>query len=333
MPSRTNATQTANELCPFCGKAISSDESSRDHVFGQAFGGRIKVACCRPCNSTVGHDIEGRLHAPDSFLALARAAAGLPGKPLSGHYRDDGTRVDVHWAEGGAVPRDPEVRVSEGNGRLTIQVAGTEEQVRTVWRGLTKKYGSAVPPVEEALAQATRTSGPSPWVEIDLTNELPLLHRFAAKVALSGGAAIWGDPFIETPLAGALRGVLATTDAGYRADALKCDFKYLSTVVSLAQEVAPIDLPQIALPKPGQGVVPTSQVVFAPIPGGGEATTGVFVSILNFSTPPYGMLLPEAMPQQLTLPIVLREELAGQAVSWNLDEIYFGAIARLANDS
>ena len=289
------------------------------------------MSCCEPCNSTIGHDVEGPLHAPDSFLAFARAGAGLGGRPLRGQYRDDGTPVNVYWTEGGAVPRDPAVKVTKEKDTISIQVGGTEQQVRKVWRGLRKKYGSAIPTVEEALASATRTSDPSPWVEIDLTNELPLLHKFAAKVALSGGAAIWGDTFVETPLAGALRDVLATSDAGYRADAPKCDFEYLSTVVSLAQKVAPVDLPQIALPKPGQGVVPTSQVVFAPIPGG-EATTGVFVTILNFSAPPYGMLLPDSMPGGPTLPIVLREELGKQAVVWKLDEIYFGAIARLSSE-
>ena len=40
--SMVNATDATNELCPFCGKAIPADTSSRDHVFGDAFGG-IKV--------------------------------------------------------------------------------------------------------------------------------------------------------------------------------------------------------------------------------------------------------------------------------------------------
>ncbi len=327
-----NAAQTTNELCPFCGKPIPSDESSRDHVFGEAFGGRIKVPCRELCNNTIGHDIEGPLHAPDSFLAFARAGAGLTGKPLRGHYRDDGTPVNVHWAEGGAVPRDPAVEVTKEEDTISIHVGGTEQQVRKVWRGLRKKYGSVIPKVEEALASATRTSGPSPWIEIALTNQLPMLHRFAAKVALSGGAAIWGDIFTESPLANALRDVLATPNENHDPNALKCDFRYLSEVASAARTVAPVDFPEISLPNPGPGTVPTSQVVFGPIPRGGESATGVFVTILNFSAPPYGILLSDAVPGNPTLPIVLREELGARAVTLKLDEIYFSAIARLTAD-
>jgi hypothetical protein len=315
MLSMIKTTETTNELCPFCGKAIPSDESSRDHVFGEAFGGRIKVPCCEPCNSTIGHGIEGPLHAPDSLLAFARAGAGLAGRPLRGQYRDDGTPVNVNWTEGGAVPRDPAVKVTKQEDTISIQVGGTEQQVRKVWRGLLRTYGSAIPTIEEALASATRTSDPLPWIEIELTNQLPILHKFAAKVALSGGAAIWGDIFTESPFADALRDILATLSANYDPNALKCDSRYLSEVASAAKTVAPVDIPEIPLPNPGPGIVPTSPVVFVPVPRGGQPATAVFVTILNFSAPPYGILLSGAVPGNPTLPIVLREELGGRAPS------------------
>lgn len=330
MLSMINSTDTTNELCPFCGKAIPADASSRDHVFGDAFGGRIKVPSCKPCNSTIGHDIEGPLHAPDSLLAFARAGAGLAGRPLRGRYRNDGTPVNVHWTEGGAVQRDPAVKVTKEEGTISIEVGGTEQQVRNVWRGLRKKYGSAIPTIEEALANATRTSDPSPWIEIKLTNQLPILHRFAAKVALSGGAAIWGDIFTESPFADALRDILLTPSEDYDPNGLKCDFRYLSEVESAAKSAAPVDIPEIPLPNPGPGIVPTSQVVFGPVPRGGEPATAIFVTILNFSAPPYGILLPGAVPGNPTLPIVLREELGGRPLTLKLDEIYFTAFARLA---
>ena len=251
---------------------------------------------------------------------------------MRGQYRDESTPVNVHWAEGGAVPRDPKVRVQEKDGTLSVEVGGTEEQVRNVWRGLTKKYGSSIPSVDEALANATRTSDPSPWVEIALTNQLPLLHKFAAKVALSGGAAIWGKRFIATEFADALRKILRAPEDAYQPDAPKCDLKYLSTVASDARQVAPVDLPELVLPIPGPGALPTSQVVFGALPGEAEPRTGIFVTILNFPAPPYGILVPGEVPENPTLPVVLREKLGEQAVTLKLDEIYFGAIASLSDE-
>ncbi len=100
-------------LCPFCASPLDDGrETSRDHIFGKAFGGRVTVPCCRDCNSFIGHDVEGLLHAPNSLLAFARAGAGLPGKPPRGKYKHDETPVELHWGVGEAIPRHPDVHVN-----------------------------------------------------------------------------------------------------------------------------------------------------------------------------------------------------------------------------
>lgn len=263
------------------------------------------------------------------MLALARAGAGLPGKPLRGHYKHEGNPVNVHWGGGGAVPRDPDVNVTNADGTVDIRVGGTEEQVRNVWRGLRKKYGSVIPTIEEALANATRTSEPSPWVEMNLVNQLPNMHRLAAKVALSGGSAIWGDDFGDTELAARLREILAAQDGCFTPDQRMCQFEYLAVVTEAAMKVTPVELPDIVVPSQGPGVVPTSQVAFGPVPAG-QASTAIFVNILNFPTPPYGILLPGHVPGKPTMAVVLRENRGAKAVTWRLDEIFFSAFASIA---
>ncbi|MBA2272466.1 MAG: hypothetical protein H0W21_00990 [Actinobacteria bacterium] len=58
-------------LCPFCASPLDDGrETSRDHIFGKAFGGRVTVPCCRDCNSFIGHDVEGLLHAPKQLVGL-----------------------------------------------------------------------------------------------------------------------------------------------------------------------------------------------------------------------------------------------------------------------
>lgn len=321
----------ANSFCPFCARPIEAATRSRDHVFGEAFGGGLKVSCCRDCNSKIGHEVEGLLHRPDSMLALARASAGLPGKPLRGHYKGDGRAVDVHWGGGGAVPRDPRVDVDKKkDGTADIHVEGTEEQVRKLWPGLQKRFGDAIPPIEDALAKGTRTNDPSPWVEINLVNQLPNMHRFAAKVALGGGAAIWGDDFVESALADSLREVLTSPDDGYDPEGLKCGLGYLSAIPEAARGAFPVELPDISVPRPGPNVQATSQVVFGPIPGGSQPLTAIFVHILNFAVPPYGLIVPGAPPHAPTLPVVLREGLQQRAETWNLHQILFDALRAYA---
>lgn len=55
----------SGDVCPY--RARHPDEgrgATRDHVFAAALGGRARVAACRDCNSTIGHDVEGPLLNP-----------------------------------------------------------------------------------------------------------------------------------------------------------------------------------------------------------------------------------------------------------------------------
>ena len=321
--------------CVFCKSPLDDGRpTSYDHIFGKAFGGRLTVRCCQRCNSFVGHDVEAPMHAPDSVLSFARAGAELPGKPLRGKYKSDGTAVNIYRGLRGAVPRDPEVTVREEDGLVSAQVGGTEEQAKRVWRGLRKRYGDTIPEWEDILQHAKRTKGPSPPVEIALRMDLKAAYRFAAKVALAGGAAVWGDEFAISELADSLRQILHAPDGRFDPSAITIQQEYLAKIVEVAQGQVPVDLPDIRVPAPGDPEAMMSQLTFAPahLRGLENPSTVIFVHILNFAVPLQGIVVQGRVPGDPVLPVVIREPLRGGVAIWKLDQIFFDALDALSED-
>lgn len=273
------------------------------------------------------------MHAPDSVLAFARAGAGLPGKPLRGKFKDDHRTVDVHWGTGGVIPHRPDVEIIEEDGFVTAHIGGTEEQAKRVWKALRKKYGPSIPDWDQLLADANRISEPSPWVEISLGMHLGNLQRFAAKVGLAGGAAIWGDEFSRSGLASRMRAMLKADDGNYDPQGISIRSEYISEITRIASTRIPTDFPDVQVPTPGPGVPRVSQLALAPVygPSFPRLTTAIFVNILNFPAPPFGIPLIGGLPGRPVLPVVIREELGAKPTVWKLDDMLLRGIGELSD--
>lgn len=308
------AAQT-NRLCPFCTKELA-DSFSSDHVFGRAFGSRITVRACIPCNSTIGHDIEGPLHAPRSVHSFMRASAGLKGgRALEAIEKDSGKKLLVDWPVGGSRPRHPDVKSTVRDGYYTGSFEGTERQAREWAKGLRKKLGANTPSIDEILAAARPVRQSPVDLEMSLGMDLALAQRMLAKVGLAAGVWVWGDLFASTEVAQDLREFLGgKVDL---TDDLKIDYQYLEVVDDILSRY-PAGMPRLHEPSGPPG--DQSRVIFGPV---GHATTAVFVEILGLPTPYYGMIVKGTVPGRSALPTVVQEPLGVQADVWSFDDLLF----------
>lgn len=306
-----------NRQCPFCAEELRASFSA-DHVFGRAFGSRITVQACIPCNSTIGHDIEGPLHAPRTVHSFMRASAGLKGRALEALEKDSGRKLLVDWPTGGSRPRHPDVKSSVRDGYYTGSFEGTQRQAREWAKGLRRKLGPNAPAIDEILAGARPVTHSPVDVEMPLGMDLVLAQRMLAKVGLAAGVWLWGDPFASTEVAQELRGFLSGKIS--LTDDLKIDYQYLEVVDNILARY-PANVPPL-LHEPS-GPPKQSRVIFGPV---GHATTAVFVEIVGVPTPFYGMIVEGAPPGRPALPIVVRERVGAQAEAWFFDDLLFSQV-------
>lgn len=260
------------------------------------------------------------------MLSFFRAGAKLPGRPLRGTSTEDQSPVEVRWGGGGAAPAKPHVSIRQEGGQVTVRFAGTPEQFKKVHRDLTKRYGSSFPDFETSLKMGERVKEPSPRVQIPLQAEMGRLNRFAAKIALGGGAAIWGDQFTDSEIAAELRSILQAPDGKFEWERTEIPFEFAKAMMGSANEVGRFSLPDISpsAAKVGERV---SQLTFVPIrhPQFPQPTTALFVELLGFPLL-QGLPLPGALPEDPILPVVVREVVGKRFHIWRMDELFFGGI-------
>jgi hypothetical protein len=194
----------ANSSCPFCLRALDDPdvEETRDHVFGDALGGRARIAACRDCNSRIGSDVEGPLLKPGTWLAFRREGSQGIGPRFRASI-DGGPDVNVDLAkqEHRAV-RPVENRRLTDKG-LTRTVTGPEPQVRDIVEGMAREHNFDA---EEAMANAAEHTAST--LHVQLSIDFVAESRLAAKIALAAGTRCLGDAFLASPLADQLRAIV-----------------------------------------------------------------------------------------------------------------------------
>ncbi|QMS56063.1 HNH endonuclease [Kocuria varians] len=184
-----------SSICPYCGDALASSSTSRDHIFMYALGGTAIVRACRSCNSKLGHEVEGLLLKANQLLNLVRLAAGAGGQRVPGTLPDE---REVTW--------DPRSRFLESQNPVERRgdgfvVSGSPDQVRAHLSRMRRvpeqieKYMSSVNP--ENLGGQD--------LQLNLRVEPVLWARFTAKAALGAGYSVAPKCFTSTPIAENLR--------------------------------------------------------------------------------------------------------------------------------
>lgn len=178
---------------------------SRDHVFGEAFGGRVTVTVHTSCNSELGRSAEGRLHRPNTLMSLVRASCGLPAPELRG-ATSDGTGINLNLVTGRSSEARPQVDVTHQDDRVELSARGDERDVRGVLKDWRRKYGEAVPTWDELPPEAHQeVLSPPTDVTASIVHDLNDTKQFAVKAALGAGVLAFGGGFARCDLARALR--------------------------------------------------------------------------------------------------------------------------------
>lgn len=181
--------------CPYCGEILEVQQSSRDHVFVKALGATATVWACGPCNSTLGHEVEGKLLKRDSPLNLTRLVNGIGGVPVRGTL-STGTEVEYDLRSSELKAQKP----VEDLGDRWI-VSGGPQQVRR----LLSQMKRSAEQIEADLAGATDEHLGDQMLSFDMIVDLDLEARLVAKIALGCGYGTAPEWFPGTELAENLR--------------------------------------------------------------------------------------------------------------------------------
>ncbi|HEY1084060.1 MAG TPA: hypothetical protein VGE29_17485 [Prosthecobacter sp.] len=150
--------------CPYTDKDLPLDSCSPEHIVPLSLGGcnEFTIPVAKEANSTVGSEIDGGI-ANDFFINLARSRLNMRGH--NGSKRPKATR-----------------RAKFGNKPVQIEFTGGAPKV---WDA-----------IERRVLGENEFAGQS--MSFEVRHEWFTKARFVAKVALSGGAYVYGRSLRET---------------------------------------------------------------------------------------------------------------------------------------
>jgi hypothetical protein len=292
--------------CPFCGHALlPAQEPSNDHVFGKALGGRLLVPAHRSCNNRFGAGAEGELQKPLTLVSLLKAVHGLHAGQARVVFAS-GTQASLDLASGQVRVRP---KVTRGNGGPPVAIEGPPTVVEGIYGSVRSEHPGLGLPAFGDLPTACITR-PSPGTaRMSLTLPLAAAEAMAVKFALGACTLAYGRRFAATPLAAALRLLLAS--ATTRGPSLAPD--YLGELDALIAKSAasarlgPCDTAALPRLVPAAGQV-VHDVILVPY----RQQTALFAHYLSLLIPPYGFLVDAPLPPldpdlPAALPLLLRD--------------------------
>jgi hypothetical protein len=310
-------------LCPYCSRPFEAGGGRTvDHVFAKAWGGRLTIGACDECNSFVGSEVEGPFDRPDSLMFFVRSGTELTDRPVPARF-DDGSDA-VWFRDRGVEPAAPKIRIERKDGEVVAaHFEGTEDQERKFMKDLRRRHPDLVS--SPRVRRVARPADPPPKIRLSLGLKLGDANRLVAKIGLGAGAALWGDPFVLTETAAAMRDTLRAPDGRFSWDAERFRPGLIDATIEVATERLGIRLPSPTMPKPSRGASRTSQIVICPVHRH-DAGTAIFVHVLNAALPSQGVVFPGKLP--LLLPAVVRQQLGGRPEHWDYDAAFFEVVRR-----
>lgn len=174
-------------ICAICGRNISPDDDSEEHVLPSAIGGRrtVRGFLHKDCNNRSGHTWDAALEKQLRPLALHFGIKRQSGRTLRMAVTTSAGENFLLNAGGRLEMTRPEVKRTPAPNGESIQVkAGSIAQARDVLNGVKRKYPKV--DVEALLAGAeTQRSYARGVVRIDLDFGGPMSGRSLVKSALA----------------------------------------------------------------------------------------------------------------------------------------------------
>ena len=298
--------------CPLCGtEMLPEQQLSKDHVFGQALGGRVTVTTHKTCNNQSGSAAEGNLQRPHTIINLLKGVKGQGASPVPGSF-PSGRRAELNLQDG-SVYSPPIMRKSEDGTALSIEGTSAQaEKAYNTWRDRNPHINA---PEFKDLHLALVTATSYDTINVELSYPLGDAEIVAVKSALGACALAYGPGFAASDFAATLR---AVRDAP--ADPLRPvgDPAYLNrldaTIPIAAAQVGLSGTEVSALPRlaPAAGEI-VHDVILIPVD---HQQTLLFAHYASDLVPPYGIVIGDRLPPltrgiQPTLPILLRDGGAG----------------------
>lgn len=291
--------------CPYCARPHTDGGGpTREHVFVESLGGKATIAACRDCNSTIGHEVEGRLQTSQELLNLQKIAKGA-GLPLRAEVGPDDLPVTYDFVTRELRLTNP-VRKYADRDMRHFHVSGSPKQVR---QQLERMKIVPADKIDELIAKATTVQLDAETIKTQLVHDVGLARRLVAKCALGASALAFGESFIHAPLAHALRDILwarAEPEQLIKSEALALwDNKIVP------QGLGPL---KVRLqPEPG-----VSQVVFmTPAPG----RVAAVVHLGGFNLGLSGLIVEGELPAGDGLPVLVRDAPGAARVHLLVDDV------------
>lgn len=148
-------------ICFDCGKELTVNNKSKEHIILNAIGGRLKSdrIFCKDCNSALGYEADAELAKQleffSGYLQVNRDNGEIP--HTTGGKTADGTEYKILNGITPALAR-PKFTVKEVPGGGTYSItARSEDEMRSILSGLKKKY--PVLDVDDAMKHAKTFKG------------------------------------------------------------------------------------------------------------------------------------------------------------------------------
>lgn len=279
-----------NARCPYCLNAFTDENpQTTDHVFLVSLGGHATIGACSHCNSqTFGSEVEGQLQRPNTVKGFSRHLEGEASKRFEASSTINGQRVEVDLVNDEIRSEDPVTVDRSDPKRIIYTFRGSERQVRENLTGIMRKYALTQGEVDKIIAQAGEMNLGA--LAVQLTFDVSLAIRSAAKIAIGALVLARGDDSAESRLAGSLRDLaFAKVDPAtvpvVRADALDLVREYAANTSAPLNEAA-------------------SAAVFV---DAGNDRTVIFVQLAGELVPPFGLQVSGTMPDSDQIATVIED--------------------------
>jgi hypothetical protein len=276
-----------------------------DHVFGEALGGRVKVAAHKTCNNQFGSGPEGILQRPNSPVNWLKAMHGLHAQPVRVTF-PSGRPASLDLTSGNLHAPPTVTRSKNG---LAVRIEGTPDQVETAYTKMrSRSPGLGLPAYADLPAECIGAVSYDS-ARVDLSLPLASAEAVAVKSALGACTLAYGPAFASTPLAVALRAIQDSpvlqgpAAAEDHLSVLDAHIAETAASVGLASE-AVSTLPRL-VPPPG---ATAHDVILVPY----RQQTLLFAHYLSVAIPPYGFTVKAPLPPftdglQAAAPLLLRD--------------------------